>query len=363
MPSAKSDPRRVLLVRLSHLGDCARALPLFWGLARRWPGAELAWAIEPPFASLVERLPSLERVVRFERRSGWRAWLRLRRQLAEFGADLAIDVQGNSKSAAVAWASGADRRFGAAAADRREPALGRLAFNRTAPPAPAAARHASARIEHLARALDCPVPRPGEVAELFAERLDAGRSGLDALGPSFAKRPLLLQLGAPGDPRTLPLERTAEHLDELLARGHAVVVLAGPGELEAGRALAARYAGEPRLAFRIGSMPLDDLAGLFIVAADRGARLIGTDSGPAHLAAAVGLPCVTLHGPYDPERTGLWPRPGSASPHRELLSSTPPNCRPCARRTCNHALGNVCLTAIAPEALADALEGARAASD
>ena len=361
MLSADLDPHRVLLVRLSHLGDCARALPLFWGLARRWPDAELAWAIEPPFASLVERLPGLGRVVRFERRGGWRAWPALRRQLAGFAADLAIDVQGNSKSAAVTWASRAPRRIGQAPANRREPGLGRIVLNRT--PAPTAARHASAQVEHLARALGCPVPGANEVAGLFTERLDAGRLALDALGSTFSEHPLLVQLGAPGDPRSLPLERIADHLHELLARGHAPIVLAGPGELESGRMLAAQFADQPRLAWLIGSMPLDELAGLFLVAAHRGGQLIGTDSGPAHLAAAVGLPCVTLHGPYDPQSTGLWPRPGGESNHRELLSPAPPACQPCAKRRCAHERGNVCLTTIAPAALADALESRSESTD
>ena len=88
---------RILLVRLSHLGDVVHALPLFHALRAAQPEAQIAWAVQAEFASLLEGLPGLTRVIRFQRDEGLRAWGRLWRELRSFGADWTIDAQGNAK--------------------------------------------------------------------------------------------------------------------------------------------------------------------------------------------------------------------------------------------------------------------------
>ena len=85
-------------------------------------------------------------------------------------------------------------------------------------------------------------------------------------------------------------------------------------------------------------------------AAGGGATLVGVDSGPAHLAASVGLPVVVLEGPCDERRTGPWPVPERApSPHRVVRSSDPPDCAPCLSRSCAHARGPVCMSELEPQ--------------
>ena len=129
--SSAPAPRRIALVRLSHLGDVVLALPLFHALRARFPAAELAWVVQREFAPLVEPLPGLARTIRFDRRGGLRGWLELRRELAEFSPDLAIDAQGNLKSGFALACSGAATRVGMARADWREP-LGRFALTESA---------------------------------------------------------------------------------------------------------------------------------------------------------------------------------------------------------------------------------------
>ena len=70
-------PRRILLVRLSHLGDVVHALPVFHALRGAHPRARIGWAVQREFAGLLEGLPGLDEVLDFERRGGARAWLEL----------------------------------------------------------------------------------------------------------------------------------------------------------------------------------------------------------------------------------------------------------------------------------------------
>ena len=135
-------------MRLSHLGDVCHALPVFHALRESWPQAKIAWVVQPEFAGLLDGLPGLEKVFHFRRREGLSAWFGLRRELRSFAPDLAVDCQGNLKSASITWSSGAKDRAGLARRDWREP-LGARAMTRLAPIAEAP--HAVDRAQSLAR--------------------------------------------------------------------------------------------------------------------------------------------------------------------------------------------------------------------
>jgi ADP-heptose:LPS heptosyltransferase len=111
---------RIVLLRLSSLGDCLHALPVFHRLRAALPQARLAWAVERRCADLLMGLPGLDELIVFERQNGlagvWSCWRSLRR----FRADWLLDLQGNGKSQLIAAGSGARWRWGAAAADRAE---------------------------------------------------------------------------------------------------------------------------------------------------------------------------------------------------------------------------------------------------
>jgi ADP-heptose:LPS heptosyltransferase len=135
-----------------------------------------------------------------------------------------------------------------------------------------------------------------------------------------------------------------------------VLVLSGPDEAREGGELERELAGVPRVGHWVAQRGLRELAALFEAAAAQGARFVGCDSGPLHLAAACGLACVALHGPQDPRRTGPWPVPQTAaSPHLCVGSVTPPACAPCLARRCTHARGPVCMAELAPERVLAAL--------
>ncbi|MEM8712998.1 MAG: glycosyltransferase family 9 protein, partial [Planctomycetota bacterium] len=139
-----------------------------------------------------------------------------------------------------------------------------------------------------------------------------------ALGPA-ARAPgslYLLHPGVEGDPRTWPAERFGELAKRLIAGGARVLILTGPGEASIGQQLESDIPGAAHL---VGQRGLRELAGLFAAAAEQEAKLFVSDSGPAHVAASVGLAVRLLAGPEDPSRTGPWPL--DASGHHAVVGA------------------------------------------
>lgn len=352
-----SSAERILLVRLSHLGDVVHALPVFHALRVTHAQARIAWVVQREFAPLLEGLPGLDELLVFERRGGVRAWLGLSQRLERFDASWAVDAQGNLKSAMVALASRAPRRSGYAWRDWRERA-GALSLTDAAPPAvaPGEVAHAVDRSLALARHVaGRAVPARFDVG-LSAEERAQGRAALARRAPAGDGRLVLLALAREQDLRAWPRAHAASLARALSAAGLRTLVLSGPGEAHEGELTEAELAGLPRVGHWVGQRGLRELAALFAAAAEQGARFVGCDSGPLHLAAASGLPCVALHGPQDPRRTGPWPppsRPGST--HQCVGAAQPPACAPCLARRCTHARGPVCMGELAPQRVLAAL--------
>ncbi|QDU66902.1 glycosyltransferase family 9 protein [Engelhardtia mirabilis] len=351
-------PRRILIVRLSALGDVVCALPLYHGLRARWPEAELAWAVQTEHAPLVAGLAGIARVCSFERRGGIGAWRRLARQLRDFAPDLTVDVQGNLKSAATTLSSRAPLRVGLHPDDWRE-SMGSRSLTHHAPRA--AGPHVVDRGLALSRWLTGREAPPRFDPELSAPERHAGRERLRGLlGDEPA--PVAIQLGAPGDPRSWTLRGYAECAGLLSAAGRAVLVLAGPVEGEALAVLSAALSGTGETRAGRFATVLErgggrETAALLAAVAERGGDFVGTDSGPSHLAAAVGLPVTLIAGPQDPARTG--PYPPSGGHHRVVLSHPAPPCRPCIKRRCEHEEGPVCTAGIRAEQVIEALSRRR----
>ncbi|MCK6449164.1 MAG: glycosyltransferase family 9 protein [Planctomycetes bacterium] len=352
---------RIVLVRLSHLGDVLHALPVYHALARHFPGARLAWVIQREYAELVRPLARLERVIPFDRRGGARAWLEMREALGAFAPTRVIDAQGNTKSAVAALVAGSGERVGLAWTDWRE-RLGAFAMHARAKPADGA--HAVERMLALARqACGAPVAANFDL-ELSAAELALGRE-LAARFVGDAREPIVLALADAADVRAWPTEHVRELARELVARERAVLVLSGPSERSVGERVERELGTHPRLRHWVGQRGLRELAATFTALAERGGRFVGCDSGPMHLAWVTGLTTVCLAGPQDPRRTGPWPLPeptagpGSEvttasnssgiapSAHVALFARERPNCAPCFARTCEHELGNVCMRRLA----------------
>ena len=341
---------RILLVRLSHLGDVVHALPVFHALRARYPRAEIAWAVQTEFASLVEGLPGLARVIRFERHEGFAAFGKVWRELRGFGADWAIDAQGNGKSAAVTLASLAPRRSGYAREDWQEPFASGILTD-------SAPRSRAAHVLERTRALCGWVAGTDELRRdpaLSENERAAGREWLAREFPESSLPFCIVHLARAGDPRSWPHDNASRWISATLAHGSAVLALSGPAEAGELAELELRHSQSPHFRHWHGQGDLRALASVLSAAAERGARYLGCDSGPLHLAESCGLDVLCLAGPQDELRTG--PFTG-----RSLRSEFPPPCAPCRERSCSHPRGPVCMSELTAERAAAAFR-ARASS-
>lgn len=326
-----STPERILVVRLSHLGDIAQAIPLIHALRDRWPSAEIGWAVQPEFADLIEPLAT---ILPFDRRGGLGAWRRLRSAARRFGADLVIDAQGNWKSALVALIAARGprpcRRVAFARSQWQEPLAARLLRPELAPPS--VGPHLVERVLGLAAHVTGQASTPRLDPALTGEELERGAR---LLGSGADASPVLLHPGVVGDPRSWPVDSFKQLAEELLQRDVEVAVISGPGEEAAGRELERAL---PRAHHVVGQRGLRTLAGTLRAAAERRGCLVAGDSGPSHVAASVGLPVVLLAGPEDPARTGPWP-PAPAAEH--LVPGPTWRPRPVSEVAVTDALGAV----------------------
>jgi len=291
---SRSGPR-ILICRLSAVGDCILTTPLLCALRDHFPDCFLAWVVQRGAASLLTGHECLDRLIVVPRDllKSWSGVRSIRRELRNLQFDVALDAQSLSKSSALAWLSGAPRRIGF------NPPRGREA-------APWLNNElVSQRASHL---VDCQlelleplgVPRPERVAfrlprdaaaEETAARLIASAhltGGFVAVNP-----------GAGWDSKLWPADRygiVARTLGER-RQTPSLVVWAGPREKAWAEQIVARSGGHALLA---PATTLPELAAVL-----RRARLfLGSDTGPLHLAAAVGTPCVGLHGPTRPQDCG-----------------------------------------------------------
>ena len=324
-----------LLVRLSAMGDVVQALGAVAALHRARPDWRLVFVTQTTFAPLLDGVPGVAQVVTFARRGGLRGFFALRRQLQALRADLALDLQGNWKSALVARCSGARDVVGIAAAWRQEPASrvllhrvvagsgaphpARLAFELVHDVAPAA------RFE-LPRLIATDAERQREVAALAAIGIDAGRPFAVIVGTD------------PRDPRALRPERVPALVAALRVP---CVGLLGPAE-----AALAAPAGLPTLRHGRGEVRRLIALGASLVAA--GGEVVGPDQGATHVLAAAGARCRVLFGAQDPVRTA----PPAAL---ALVHPQGPTCRPCRAPVCRHREGPVCMEFGLAEALPVAL--------
>jgi len=265
--------KRVLVLRLSALGDVIHTIPAVVALRDANRDSKISWVVETPYRELVELVAGVEAIpVRMKK---WgRSLISSRAEIRDAlramrGADEAVDFQGLVKSATLGWLSGATTRIGFdAAAIREKPAL--LFTNRKV--RVDTTRHVVEQNLQLVHAQ----PAAGDWRS-FPTPIDVD-----------ARDSIVLLPGAGKANKLWPIERFRE-----LARriGDRALVVWGPGERGLAEAIGARVAPPTNLR---------ELAWLL-----REANVvIGADTGPLHLADALGTKVVGLYGPTNPRRNG-----------------------------------------------------------
>jgi heptosyltransferase I len=288
----------ILIVRLGALGDIVHALPAAAALRTAMPDARIDWLVDAKHRALLYLATGLDRIVTLDGRSV-AAWVDVVRRLRQVRYDAALDMQGLMKSAILARSSGAARVAGFSIWHLREKTARPFYsdtddFSRDGE-RQASTRHVVYKNLHLLRVVGIDTERVvfplPEVDSPVARAVQAADGG----GP-FA----LLNPGAAWPNKRWPAERFGEVAAFLRdVRGMRSVVVWGPGDEVLARSVVQASDGAASEAPPTG---IADLLGL-----SRAASLcVSGDTGPVHLAAAVGTPVVGIFGPTDPERNGPW---------------------------------------------------------
>jgi lipopolysaccharide heptosyltransferase I len=283
---------RFLVVRLTALGDILHTVPAVAALRAAHASAKIDWVVERRWAPVLEGSPVIDDVIPFDRRSAWGA-LECVERLRENRYTCAIDFQGLYKSSILAALSGAARRIGFDRVWAREEGAAMFYSERVIP----TGRHVAELNYSLAERAGATRPP----APVYPLRVPAGgaasiRARLHELG--IAGDYIVVGPGGSWRAKCWPAERYGEFCREFEANNDMrVVVIHGPGEKSVAEEVA-RAAIPVRPA--IIETTIEELMGLLAHAR----CLVAADSGPLHLAAALGTHVVGLYGPTDPARNG-----------------------------------------------------------
>ena len=297
---------RLLVVRLGAMGDILHALPAVTALRLAHPSWVIDWVVEPRWRALFTAEDSLGRVtsqplvddLHLASTKQWRntalsaQTLReirtLRRDLRAGDYDAVLDLQGAIRSAVVCRLAGCRRVIGEAAP--RE-GIARWLFTEQV------ATHGAHVIEQdveLASAVAGDELAPA--TPLLPVDPEAEAWANEILAPAGGQPAVLINPGAGWGAKRWPVERYATVAKGLLARGFRVLVNAGPGEDELAGAIVQATSG--------AATPVQCSLGQLIALTRRVVLVIAGDTGPLHLACALGRPVVGIYGPTDPRRNG-----------------------------------------------------------
>lgn len=333
--TTSAPPRRVLIILLGAIGDVVRALPLLGRMRRAWPQAHIAWAVEPKSQPIIQDHPWLNQLIVYDRRQAPWSFVPFLRQVRAGRFDLVVDLQRHLKSGIVGMVSGARDRIGFAAANTKE--FNHRFTTRQISPQPNM-RLKLTQYQAFADTLGVP-PAPIEFGlSLPAEEDAKARAAL-----AQARRPLMgVILGSSWPSRIYFPESVAAVVRELAQPADGSeplfpVLIGGPEEAAMGDAVMRNLDGLEALNLA-GRTRLRDLIGIF----SECAVAFGPDSGPMHIAAAMGCPVVSLWGATAPQRSAPWG-------YADLALHGDIPCHPCYLRDC--PIGRECMRRIAPAAV------------
>lgn len=283
----------ICIILLTGLGDVVHGLPIVNALKRTWPQSRITWVVEPMPAGILEPHPSIDRVIVYEKKKGLAGVLALRRQLRQERIDVVINFNIYFKSIFGTVFSGARERwtFGR---DRARDGVW-LAGNRHLPARPR--RHTQDMFSEFAGALGID-PRPLEWRLAITE--DEREHQRRFIGQLGGRRAVAIVPASANVKKDWPAERYVDVVNAIEHDfGARAVLVGGPGEREvlAARTIEAGATTKPLWMMGDGVRRL-----IWIM--DACAAAVSPDTGPLHIARAVGTPVVGLFGHTNPWRVG-----------------------------------------------------------
>jgi heptosyltransferase-1 len=281
---------RFLLVRLGSLGDVIHALPAASALRDAFPAARIDWLIEPKWRRLLEANPDLTEIISLEKKTA-AGLVATVRKLRAAHYTCAIDFQGLYKSALPVLASGAPRRIGFASSYAREGFASVFYTDKINPRGAHKVDHNFTLAEAAGARASAPrfplTLRPEDEKQVTHELARHNVGDFYVLNPGGGWRS-----------KCWPPERYGELHHRLGVQHHwRAIISFGPGEESLAQELVSAAGTPAPVAVPLGLGPLMALL-------NRAKFVVSADTGPLHLASALGTPVVGLYGPTDPARNG-----------------------------------------------------------
>jgi lipopolysaccharide heptosyltransferase II len=337
-------PAKVLIVLHGAIGDVVRALPLAVRLKRHWPLAKLYWAIEPKSLAIIENHPAVDQIILFDRPRGLKAFWDFTRRLKQERFDLVLDLQRHFKSGITSWSTGSPKRVGFNRSNAKEfNWLFNTDFIQAVP-------NFSPKVGHyqlFGDLLGFPVLEP---LEFELKATEEERSKIEtlidgSLSAQVERRGYAAMiLGSTWPSRFWRVDSYSRLIRELFERHSIVSILIGASsELKFAESIKNEL-GDAPIVDLVQQTSLRDLVAVFGLCS----FAVGSDSGPMHIAAASGIPMVSLWGSTSPERSAPY-----GSEH--LVVQADVDCSPCYKRECP-GLGDICMKGISAESVLTLVE-------
>ena len=334
-------PRRILCLKLKHIGDVLLMTAAVRALHQAWPESRIAALVPRGTEGVLVGNPDLDQILLFDRRAGSRGALESARAARRFAPDLVLAMGDGDREAILARLSGAPHRVGFL--PRHSGRWRRLLLTRAV--ASDGSRHTVERNLDLVRGMGIEPGSAGpvlavapEVRQRMADRLQS--LGLPDGSSFVAVHPVSRWLF-----KAWPEASCAETIAALSRGGTPIVVTSGPESRERAAAQAILTRAAVPVIDLVGQTSLPELAAVLA----RATVFVGVDSAPMHMAAALGTPVVALFGPSGEHHWGPW------GPGHVVLSS-PYLCRPCGRDGCLGSKQSDCLEAIPAAQIIRAVE-------
>ena len=370
------DFRKILLIKLSALGDVVHTIPVLNKLRRRYPRAQLDWLVTPGIAELLEHHPAITNIVEFEREAWsapWRlapfaSYARLASKLRRTAYDLVIDMHGQFRTAALTLATGASARIGF---DKPRASVWDASPRKFSEQARKHAWQGAREGSWIVYTHHIPVPtldlhavdrylNVGPILELDNEPPDfsfpipqSANSRVDSLLNHHVRDPAEIVVIAPGtiwETKRWESDKFAKVARHFMSNGFAVVLIGSQRERAVCKEVASLAPGAADLA---GMTTLSELAALI----RRSVICVTNDSGPMHLAVALNRPVISVFGPTDPIWIGPYGR-ANAVLQADL------ECSPCYLRRLKHCgHDHACMRNISPLAVIERAEGVLRSSE
>lgn len=334
--SLQSSNERILIVKPSSLGDIIHSLPVLWKLRKIKPHAHIGWVVKDAWKEIIERNPLLDDVIPLKK--GIRGFFSAVRELRNKRYDIIIDLQGLFRSGLISILSGGKSRLGFSNAREFAP----LFYNKKVGVKPSP-MHAVDRyllmVDPIAR--DTPpltttsAPHIKPHFPLYTEIEDAEWVREFLLHNNlFNTKPLIaINPSARWIKKRWPASSYASLINRLIQDLKAgIIILGSPDDLRVSNEISSLVKGEYAVA--AGRTTLKTLTALL----EKVDLLITNDSGPMHIAAAVGTPVIALFGPTDPGLTGPYG-------DRHTIIRKNMECSPCLRKPCRYK-SPVCMESI-----------------